>query len=376
MSSERSGTVLCLSGGGFRAAAFHLGAVRRINELGLLSGLRAFSAVSGGALFLMHLAVRLGAWLEQAPRSRSVYPTYESDIAVPFRRFLQRDLRTGVLLRAQLDVFRFGRRRAAEQLAAELEKRLGSLLLCELPARPQFLFNATNMESGTPFVFAQTRMGDYRGGFRRSGSLSVARAAAISAAYPPVFGPARPWVGGPRLSDGGVYDNLGLEPVWKHAHTVLISDGGRALPGSFGKGTVALLARTVDVLLHQNGSMRKRALFGGAARAGMKAVYCALLSDLEGDADEELFARVRTDLDGFSRAEVAALENRGYLSAARALSRARIPARGRAGSGAGASLVLPHPAMVGPAVALALADSARRRWPFFRFARLHSTRMT
>lgn len=33
-------------------------------------------------------------------------------------------------------------------------------------------------------------------------------------------------VGGIRLSDGGVYDNLGLEPVWKSFRVVLVSDGG------------------------------------------------------------------------------------------------------------------------------------------------------
>jgi predicted acylesterase/phospholipase RssA len=34
---KRSGMALCLSGGGYRAALFHLGAMRRLNELGVLS---------------------------------------------------------------------------------------------------------------------------------------------------------------------------------------------------------------------------------------------------------------------------------------------------------------------------------------------------
>ena len=33
---KRHGIALCLSGGGFRAALFHLGAIRRLYELGLL----------------------------------------------------------------------------------------------------------------------------------------------------------------------------------------------------------------------------------------------------------------------------------------------------------------------------------------------------
>src|SRR5437879_10945010 len=46
----RDGIALCLSGGGFRAALFHLGALRRLNELGFLSKMRTISSVSGGSV--------------------------------------------------------------------------------------------------------------------------------------------------------------------------------------------------------------------------------------------------------------------------------------------------------------------------------------
>ena len=54
---QRSGIALCLSGGGFRAALFHLGAVRRLNELGILANLAAISSVSGGSIMAAHLAL-------------------------------------------------------------------------------------------------------------------------------------------------------------------------------------------------------------------------------------------------------------------------------------------------------------------------------
>ena len=41
---------LCLSGGGFRAALFHLGALRRLNELGILSRVDTIASVSGGSI--------------------------------------------------------------------------------------------------------------------------------------------------------------------------------------------------------------------------------------------------------------------------------------------------------------------------------------
>src|SRR5438552_1583288 len=53
---NRSGTALCLSGGGFRAALFHLGALRRLNELGILSRIDTITSVSGGSIIAAHLA--------------------------------------------------------------------------------------------------------------------------------------------------------------------------------------------------------------------------------------------------------------------------------------------------------------------------------
>src|SRR5256885_13934467 len=44
------GIALCLSGGGYRAMLFHLGAVWRINELGLLPRLARISSVSTGSI--------------------------------------------------------------------------------------------------------------------------------------------------------------------------------------------------------------------------------------------------------------------------------------------------------------------------------------
>lgn len=41
---------LCLSGGGFRASAFHLGVLKRFRELGLLSRVVLLSTVSGGSM--------------------------------------------------------------------------------------------------------------------------------------------------------------------------------------------------------------------------------------------------------------------------------------------------------------------------------------
>src|SRR4051812_33189578 len=46
----RDGTALCLSGGGSPAMLFHLGALRRLNEVGLLGTIERISSVSGGSI--------------------------------------------------------------------------------------------------------------------------------------------------------------------------------------------------------------------------------------------------------------------------------------------------------------------------------------
>ena len=51
---------LCLSGGGYRAAAFHLGTLHYFDRVGLLGNLGALSTISGGSLlggmYLLSLA--------------------------------------------------------------------------------------------------------------------------------------------------------------------------------------------------------------------------------------------------------------------------------------------------------------------------------
>src|SRR5260370_8423712 len=50
---------LALSGGGFRATLFHLGAIRRLHELGILPKLTTISSVSGGSILNGFLASNL-----------------------------------------------------------------------------------------------------------------------------------------------------------------------------------------------------------------------------------------------------------------------------------------------------------------------------
>src|SRR5687768_3993505 len=56
----RPGIALCLSGGGYRAIVFHLGALVRLNEAGLLPKLTRVTSVSGGSITAAALAMHWG----------------------------------------------------------------------------------------------------------------------------------------------------------------------------------------------------------------------------------------------------------------------------------------------------------------------------
>jgi hypothetical protein len=55
------GVALCLSGGGYRAMLFHLGALWRLNEAGVLKAIRRISSVSGGSVVAAYLGLET-AW--------------------------------------------------------------------------------------------------------------------------------------------------------------------------------------------------------------------------------------------------------------------------------------------------------------------------
>src|SRR6266699_2742085 len=60
LAHPRPGVALCLSGGGYRAMLFHLGALWRLNELAYLPQLTRISSVSGGSITAGVLGHRWG----------------------------------------------------------------------------------------------------------------------------------------------------------------------------------------------------------------------------------------------------------------------------------------------------------------------------
>jgi len=336
---ERAGNALCLSGGGFRATLFHLGALRRLNETGVLARLDTISSVSGGSIMAALLATR-APWPVSAPIPPDVW---ERDVAAPTRAFTARNLRTPAMLGRVLEPFNTSA--GVRGLQAGYAARLSPAKLASLPERPRFVFCATDLCYGVNFVFERARVGDYRLGYLSPppDDWDVARAVAASSCFPPIFNPLPLDVpvasfkrgrhriddADVRLSDGGLYDNLGLEPVWKTHRTVLVSDGGAVFTSVTDSGLLARIGRYVDIVGQQALALRKRWLISNFLGGTMDGAYWGIGSAAGNYPSggpgyskalaTEVIACVRTDLDAFSPAEAAVLENHGYAVAAAAV---------------------------------------------------------
>jgi len=235
--SLETGTALCLSGGGYRAMVFHIGAIWRLHEVGLLSSLKRISSVSGGSITAGVLALK---WSKLAgkPFDRA---SFEHEFVTPLRTLADQTIDWKSVALGL--VWPGG---VSGRVAAAYDKYVfHGATLQDLPDEPRFVINATNVQSGVLWRFMKPYMADYRVGKVEKPKTSLAAAVTASSAFPPVLSPmtmtldpqtvrrmegndlhAEPYTSSVVLSDGGVYDNLGLETAWKRYKTILVSDGG------------------------------------------------------------------------------------------------------------------------------------------------------
>src|SRR5439155_13917426 len=84
------------------------------------------------------------------------------------------------------------------------------------------------------------------------------------------------------LTDGGVYDNLGLETAWKVYDTVLVSDGGgKMAPDPEPHTDWARHALRINELIdNQVRSLRKRQVIGSYNAGERKGTYWGIRSDI------------------------------------------------------------------------------------------------
>ena len=288
------GVALCLSGGGYRAMLFHTGVLWRLHQAGLLRTVKRVSSVSGGTITAAVLANKWSAIYGAGVPAAA----FVDELVLPIRKFAH----------VSVDVASVGKGTflpgtISEYVADAYDAHLfhGATLQSIPDAAPRFVFNATCVQSGALWRFSKPYMGDYLVGRVESPKVRLADATAASSAFPPFLSPAtlkddgwkwfpvtteplhkEPFTETVVLTDGGVYDNLGLETAWKRYATILVSDAGQKMDpeGRPHEDWARHAKRVLDVVDNQVRSLRKRQLIEAFKSKLRKGAYWGIRTDI------------------------------------------------------------------------------------------------
>jgi predicted acylesterase/phospholipase RssA len=301
---------LALSGGGFRAALYHVGVLARLAEMDLLRKVEALSCVSGGSIVGAHYYLEVRKLLCEKPDQEITKEDYIEVVKRVERDFLagvQTNIRTRVLANPWTNLrMIFSSNYSRTRRVGELyEKKIFALVkdgeggkprwLNELKIQPEgegpdfhpkddnwrraakvpmLILNATTLNTGHNWQFTATWMGEppssidsevdgnYRlrrmyyeqapGDHKR---IRLGHAVAASSCVPGLFEPlalANLYDGlVVRLVDGGVYDNQGTASLLDQGcNILLVSDasGQMNTMNDPGGGLLAVPLRTNSVL--------------------------------------------------------------------------------------------------------------------------------
>lgn len=301
---------LALSGGGFRAAAFHLGVFRKLQEHGLLWKIDVLSCVSGGSIAGAFLALNWGDdtaldRLEKYLSSRSI--AVSSALIGALNPFTSR----------------------LDELANTYDDDLfNGKTLNDLKNGPRIYLNATNMATGNMFFFVAgegkaTEMGEHELGTVKK-DFSISKAVAASSAFPPVFPPLKikqdiypnnltEYI---TLTDGGVYDNLGVNPLLNNQYNnldyAIVSDAGKPFeiedePAELG---TMVIKSSINILMEQvRGLQFSKLELSWRSENGPKPLWFSIdsFSDNESSSDAVFASNIRTHLKKLKKEELEVL---------------------------------------------------------------------
>jgi predicted acylesterase/phospholipase RssA len=350
---------LTLSGGGFRAAMFHLGVIRLLYETNLLPKITHITAVSGGSILAAHLVLN---W-ERYTGSEATFAAVSRELV----EFTAHDVRGHItrckLLSMLVPWAWFG---SAPFLGSRLlqtayESLYRGQSLMELRGTdfkaPELHILASSLTTGALWSFTWSGCFFYDGNVWRhfaGQSLPVALAVAASSALPALVDPVRLTQYTLRVSenefpipqylaDGGILENLGLSHLqWLRQEKglqfdyVLLSDAQTAFDRAPTRPLIRALAwsaRANELAMSRAGDLVYQLAAHGVGADQSFYVTCRLrdiVQSTEGQNTLDLrvqrqLASMRIDLDPLSPAEAYLLMRHGYEVALQALRRVGIP---------------------------------------------------
>ncbi|MCL2217971.1 MAG: patatin-like phospholipase family protein [Defluviitaleaceae bacterium] len=291
MISSKARIGLALSGGGIRAAIFHLGAMQHLAEAGYFSKIANISSVSGASLCIGAIFAASGnKWPSEKEFLESVRPKVQ-------KLMIEKDIQAAALRRLIVSPGHWNHR--VQMLAKMLEEKWGIAgSLQDLPEFPFWEINCTTFETGKSFRLRRDYMGDSSIGYVQNPTLPIADMIAASAAFPVLIGPYLLRTQGLKFTkdkhgkhgsvavkdqyslwDGGVYDNLGIEALHKVGRGLdseidfLIVSNASAPIGFKARGRPSSnLRRLLEIAMSQVDILRTREFFSYIVNRG-KGIY-------------------------------------------------------------------------------------------------------
>jgi predicted acylesterase/phospholipase RssA len=356
---------LALSGGGFRASLFHLGVIRRLEELGIMEHVSIVSAVSGGSIVAAFYLCEMEKQLRESRVKKISTPPDRvllfEKIAEKFLKAVDNNLRSRALIFTPFyhpilfvktlfsQVFRKGAR--AELIQAEYDKFFFfgdtmDQLPVERPEKappgpdnhlcvehkdpyygPRLLLNATSLLSGERVSFsrdASSGINDLKTPDRNV--IPLSRVVGASSGVPVLFPPTA--ILGDLLVDGGISDNQGIEGLLdpeNHCNIILVSDasGQLQVQHTLSTSEISVYGRTNEILQFQvrNKLLKLLCKWGEEDTDHRRFAFVHLLINLKSRKGRPprvstsilpALGRIRTDLDQFSPIECEALMYHGY----------------------------------------------------------------
>jgi NTE family protein len=301
MTSLKDRLGLALSGGGYRAAAFHLGTLNKLHELGILNKVDVISTISGGSItgaawclyngdypsFHKEMVTKLttksviwfilGSWIFLRTLL-FILLFIGGAIALSFTSLAYLTFPVLLLFKVLLYFFQFRIFPVSKVIEKAYNKYFcDGKTLGQLKERPLLAIGSSNLHSGRPFTFSRNKMGDSSYTFRQEynppikflhQNFPVARAVVASSCVPFAFTPVT--INKeffevatdvnrvkPVLVDGGVYDNQGIQKLTQPKSSyecgiIITSDaGGNFIADEKYPNTLQLLLRTVNLFMYR-----------------------------------------------------------------------------------------------------------------------------
>lgn len=292
---------LALSGGGYRAAAYHIGTLRALNRLGILEKVDVISSVSGGSITAAYYAMHkdnfeefenaIKVKLRRGVLGWSIFILIIEAIALAvlhgwlvslvinccglciwWKCVIIIVMSIAVLVIILLLLHKvWPSSSLIEKVYAK--KFFDNKTLKDLPESPIIAMNATDVELNRQFTFSQVKIDaaeKYESGYFKNKEVPISLAVMASSAYP-MFAPVRiprkyisdKCAKTPILVDGGIYDNQGAHKLTErgdyHTDYIVVSDAGNTEMNRKGTWNIAsLLFKVINLMMNRIDKMQRR----------------------------------------------------------------------------------------------------------------------